>query len=215
MKTISEIYEHYKIMPFLQTHMRRVAGVAAIICDNIDAKVNRDDIISACLLHDIGNIIKFDPLLPESLGREGLAYWQNVQNEFKNKYSTEHKAHVAISKEIGASKRTIDLVENVGISKSQILAADGADIAKKICCYSDMRVGTHGVLSLANRLADLKQRYSKKFFGVENDKQNEIWRKALYKIEQDIFNHSKIKPEDVNDDSIAPYIADLKNFRVV
>ena len=38
---ISEIYEKYKIMPNLQEHMLRVAGVASIICDNFSKKIEK------------------------------------------------------------------------------------------------------------------------------------------------------------------------------
>ncbi len=59
MRKISEIYEEYKIMPNLREHQLRVAAVAAQICDNFNKPLNKKEIITACLLHDMGNIIKF------------------------------------------------------------------------------------------------------------------------------------------------------------
>ena len=66
--TILEIYEKYKIMPQLRTHMLRVAAVGKIVCDAVNEKVkqnrgefvNTKNVVTACLLHDMGNIIKFD-----------------------------------------------------------------------------------------------------------------------------------------------------------
>jgi len=38
---IQQIYDKYQIMPNLQEHMLRVAGVASIICDNYTKPVNK------------------------------------------------------------------------------------------------------------------------------------------------------------------------------
>ena len=56
-RKISEIYAEYKIMPNLQMHMYRVAAVASLIYDNFNEPLNKEEIITACLLHDMGNII--------------------------------------------------------------------------------------------------------------------------------------------------------------
>ena len=83
-KNISEIYEEYKIMPNLREHMLRVAGAASLICDNFTEPLNKEEIISACLLHDMGNIIKFKlDYFPEFNKPEKAEYWQNVQSAQK------------------------------------------------------------------------------------------------------------------------------------
>ena len=59
--TISQIYNKYSIPINLKKHMLRVAAVGKIICDNTkDIKINKNLIIKTLLLHDIGNILKFD-----------------------------------------------------------------------------------------------------------------------------------------------------------
>ena len=40
--TILEIYEKYKIMPQLRTHMLRVAAVGKIVCDAVNEKVKQN-----------------------------------------------------------------------------------------------------------------------------------------------------------------------------
>ncbi len=60
MKNASEIYAEYRLMPNLKQHQFRVAAVAEIICKNLSEVVDKDNIILACLYHDMGNIIKFD-----------------------------------------------------------------------------------------------------------------------------------------------------------
>ena len=88
MRTITDIYTEYRIPPALQLHQFRVTGVALQIIGSIDVAVDADSIIVACLLHDMGNIIKFNlDYFPEFLEPEGLEYWQYVQNEFIEKYN--------------------------------------------------------------------------------------------------------------------------------
>ena len=80
---ISEIYRKYRIPPQLQLHQLRVASIAKYICDNLKVPVDIEEVVSADLLHDMGNIIKFDlSLFPEYLEPEGLEYWQGVKNDF-------------------------------------------------------------------------------------------------------------------------------------
>ena len=72
---ISEIYQKYQIPPHLQLHMYRVSAVAWTICDNFDEELDKIKIVAADLLHDMGNIIKFDlKLFPEFLEPEGYDY---------------------------------------------------------------------------------------------------------------------------------------------
>lgn len=59
MKTISEIYDDYRIVINLQEHQRRVAAVARIIADNFSGELDRTGVVEAALLHDMGNILKF------------------------------------------------------------------------------------------------------------------------------------------------------------
>jgi len=74
-RTITEIYEHYNIPPWLQEHMLRVSAVSSIICDQLGDKVRKHEVVSACLLHDMGNIIKFDfdSSQKQSIGKESKA----------------------------------------------------------------------------------------------------------------------------------------------
>ena len=80
-KKILDIYDEYKIIPALQKHMLRVAAVASLICNNFNEPLPKNDIITACLLHDMPNILKFkwDSLL-EFLEPKGFHYWQNIQS---------------------------------------------------------------------------------------------------------------------------------------
>ena len=212
MKKISEIYSEYNIMPNLQEHMLRVAAVAYLICDNFDGQLDKEEIIVAALLHDMGNIIKFKlELFPKFTKPEGEEYWQAVKEEYLKKYgANEYDASIKIAEELGVSPRVIELIKSIsflGISKT----LEENDYAKKIIEYGDDRVNPFRVVSLEDRLTDLRTRYAHRDKERGNNFR-EVFENSMRQIEQQIFSRCKIKPEDVNNDTVAPIITELKNF---
>lgn len=213
MKKITEIYEEYKIMPNLQEHMFRVAAVASLICDNFNEPLPKDDIITACLLHDMGNIIKFKlDYFPEFNKPQGLEYWQNVQDEYIKKYGEgEHKATIRIMKEINLPDHLIFIVSQIDFSLICSLS-NGNDINTKIAFYADARVDPHGIVSYDERMNEGKKRYQSR--NKISDEKRQVSVECGKEIEKQIFTRCKIKPEDITDLSVAPIIAELKNFMV-
>lgn len=210
---IQDIYTQYRLMPSLQLHQRRVAGIAQVICENIDVQVDTKNIILACLLHDMGNIIKFKlDLFPEFLEPEGLDYWKKVKQDFHEKYGDdEHVATMSIVKGTvplwrdspykNAQKRVLELIEAIGFSNAK-LNYESSDFGCKIATYADMRVKPYGVASMKERLADGQKRfkihkpgkYEKRFF--------EEMAGYLEKIEDQIFSHMSLKPEDITEEMV-------------
>jgi hypothetical protein len=176
--------------------------------------VDEDSIIKACLLHDMGNIIKFRlDYFPQFNQPEGLEYWQNVQKDYFAKYGDdEHEATLKILKELNVSKNIFNIVSTVGYPYLEEVR-DSEDFNKKVATYADFRVSPHAVVSIAERSADGKKRYE----GVKNDvTPEERGHRDQYvlEIEKQIFTHSKIRPEDITDASIAANIEKLKNFEI-
>ncbi|MDQ5971168.1 MAG: hypothetical protein QG566_114 [Patescibacteria group bacterium] len=200
MKTVEEVYASYYIMPQLCSHMYRVAAVASLICDNFQTSVDKKSIINTCLLHDMGNIIKFDlTKFPEFNEPLGIEYWQSVKSNFIEKYGNDqHNATVAIALEVGASLRVLELLNSMGFSKS-VNVNESNEIEKMICLYADMRVKPTGVATLKERMIDMEARYG----GGENAKKGteiqDIYL-ALYSIEEKIFAHTNIKPNEITND---------------
>ena len=214
MKTISEIYEEYKIMPNLQLHMLRVASVASQICDGMDIQVDKERIIKACLFHDMGNIIKSNlDHFPQWNEPKGKEYWQQVKDEYIAKYGTnEHKATLQIMKELGIAENVIELVDNVG----HYLFCDqlqSDDFNKKITNYADVRPGLYGVIPYDERMKDVYVRYKNSPIFVEEKHNRSVM--CGKEIERQIFLECKIKPEDITDESVAPIMEELKNFVVI
>ena len=221
MQTIRQIYDEYKIMPSLQLHQLRVAAVAKMICANLQKPIDADAAVLACLFHDMGNILKFNlAYFPEFLEPKRLEYWKSVKEEFAKKYGTnQHEASEKIAKEIGLPETVINCISAVGFSKaSEILAGDSWE--KKICEYSDMRVGPFGVLTLSDRIMDGRKRYITRgetnptSIAKTDGKFDELFR-LLLELEKQIFASAKIKPEDITDGAIQTTVEELKDFRIV
>ncbi len=227
MQKILDIYEEYKIMPILQIHQLRVTAVATQICENINVEVDKESIITACLLHDMGNIIKFIiGSIPQSIEPLGLEYWQNVQHDFINKYGKdEHHATIHIAQELNINEKIVDLINCIGFHTAKD-NLESNDFNKKICAYADMRVTPDGINSLENRLSNLKDRYhgenktSNLDLGYEKDslelhiESRNLFEVSLREIEQQIFEKCSITPQDINDESVKNLILELQNYEI-
>lgn len=213
---ILDIYEKYQIMPQLQTHMFRVAGVSSMICDNFKNKIDKKVLITASLLHDIGNIIKFDlQLFPEFTKEKGLQYWESVKEEYINKYGKdEHKATYAIAKGLKVSRSVFNLIISVGFAKTK-QTYDSKDYLIKILAYSDLRVAPFKVLTLSERLEDLGKRYLKKKDPKYDVEEFNNFVNINTEIEKQIFENCKIKPDYITEEKVKPIIEELKNFEII
>lgn len=214
MNNIIKIYNDFKIPPNLQLHQLRVAAVANLISDNMNIKVDTKEIISADLLHDMGNIIKFNfELFPEFLEPEGKDYWQSVKDEFIQKYGDdEHIATHIIAKELCISDRAFQILFAIGFSKSPQNASH-SDFSIKIATYADNRVTPHGISSMEERIDDGRKRFKAQKNRKEEEKNNfEIYSEAMKDIENQIFKNCRIKKEGITNDAVLPYIENLKNF---
>lgn len=216
--TIDEIYSKYKILPSLALHQKRVAAVAWQICDSLTTQIDSESVVKACLIHDMGNIIKFDlTLYPELLEPQGLEYWQKVKAEFIEKYGNdEHIATFIIVDELKVDKRVEEIVKSIGFSKGpQNLKID--DYAKKIACYSDHRVSPFGVLPLKERISDGQKRFIKNKKQMNNHDKNKLekfkeLKDAMFALEEQIFTVSKIDASSVTNDTIVSYLQKIENF---
>lgn len=216
MKNIIEIYKEYKIMPNLTMHQMRAAAVAMQICESLDIEIDTDSVVKACLLHDMGNIIKFNLIQTQlffGLSDIEIQDATIIQNEFIKKYGkNEHKATVLIGEELGVSLYILDLINCVDSSNLEILTMND-DFNKKICMYADGRVTPHGVVSIEERSREAKERY--KNHPNKFDEESRLhFNKNLSLMQNQIFSHSNIRPEDINDESIKNYLEKLQSISI-
>lgn len=213
---IVEIYKKYKIMPTLAEHQLRVAAVARLIGQKLGLIADLQNITVACLLHDMGNILKFDLRKSKSLLNLDLDlnYWQSVKDEYAKKYGTnEHQASMIIAKELGANARVLELIDCVGFAQAEANLKT-SDTAKKICAYSDMRVGPFGVISLKDRFADLRRRYEAKKAAASAEGMRLKFEAALGGIEKQIFFGRGIKPGDITEAAIGRFVVELRSWNL-
>ncbi len=161
--TIKSVYQKYQIPPNLQEHMLRVTGIAKIIVESWkDNLVDLPTILSACLIHDMGNLLKFDLVNKASfLGEEAknIDHWRKVKEEMIQKYGPdEHFATATICKELNLNEKSFWIVKNWGFGNfARALASDNWEY--KICMYCDHRIGPFGIVSLIDRFAEQRKRY--------------------------------------------------------
>ena len=212
---ISEIYKKYHIHKGLQEHMVRVAAVAKQICDAGTMPLATEHIVSACLVHDMGNLIKSDFVtFPEFFEPEGTAYWQKQQQEMIDRYGNDHDvASESMVHDMNLNKETLQYFEAFGGPAAERVA-QGDNIGEMIAHYSDLRVAPNNVISLKERMDDIRERYrARDLQHFTPDKINE--RERLTEImETKIFAVSTITPEDITDESIAPIEAELVHWEV-
>lgn len=213
---INSVYDRLHVMPNLREHMFRVAAVGALICDNwTGPDIDKNTIVAVLLVHDIGNIVKFRLDTPESramvssMGGGGTD-WQAVQSQIIQRYGTDdHVVTHKMMSELGVSERflwLLDVAGNVFKSPDAVLESD--DFELKLCFYPDLRVGPYGVVDGEQRIKDLINRYK-----YDNNRA-EIYTAfyaRLKTFENQIFGHVRLRPEEINDASVRPYVEKLKH----
>lgn len=200
-------------MPMLQQHQLRVAGVAKIIMDNISAPLDRDNVIIACLFHDMGNIIKADlDYFPAACEPEGKEYWLKVKDGCMRQYgSDEIKATLTIAAECGLPVQAVEYISLMGFKNADKTAA--ASLEQKICTYADMRVTPTGVVSLAKRLAEGRERYKNKYpDSVEERAYYQAKTKFLQDIEQSIQSVCHVPLSDITEETVRPLFSTLETI---
>jgi hypothetical protein len=162
MAIVTDIYSQYSLPLNLRTHMLRVAAVASLICDRLEnVKIDKDIIVKTMLLHDLGNMLKFNfdrVDLFDPADQSKIDEYKQKQQELKVKYGTNSdQATLQMISEVTHDSRLVEFCRESHWERlGQYLNTDRLDI--RVCTYADMRVGPFGLLSLDERISDLKKR---------------------------------------------------------
>jgi len=220
MRTVTEIYEEYRIPHIIRQHQLRVAAVSVVLARAAGA----DETPSALtgLFHDMGNILKMDlrpdavllPLIaPDTL--EGL---QVVRDEFQAKYGAdEHMVALAIAREIALPDAVIEMIDNMRFSRTEAVLREGP-IEMQIVKYADLRVAPTGIVTLNERLREARERYRVKKF----DSGDADWppvklveaEELCGELELLVCTAAKLDPAAISDASVAGIIEELKNRQI-
>ena len=180
---ISDIYAKLGIPPNLQQHMLRVTSVALFIAKNWQGTpLNTELLKTMLLLHDIGNIVRFDfEKHPEFLEDEiiRIDFWKKRQKDFISKYGNDdHEATVAILKELGVSEEIKQKIYQMGYWNVEKVK-NSNDWYLKLALYSDLRVGPFVILPRQKRVDDIHARIEQyknhlEFIGIAQELENQI-----------------------------------------
>lgn len=207
---IIEIYKKYRLPENLQMHMLRVAACSNLIIDNWNGtEIDKESIIRVSLLHDMGNMVK----ISEDFSKD--EEFLKIRKKYFDKYGTnDHEINLEIGKQEGLTKKEITILDGKRSRKNEeTLQSDSYE--RKICAYCDQRVAPDGVVRIKERLEDAKIRYKNKPLSVwsNEEKANHLIECSLG-IEKQIMQYCKLKPEDINDNSIETYIEQLKKYEI-
>jgi len=126
---------------------------------------------------------------------------KDLQNKLKTKYgNNEHQATVKICEEIGLSPTAVETVNNLEWSYIPRLISEN-EIESLIPIYCDMRIGPKGILTLGERLLELKQRVDAKDY-EDNVKNGNS-------IEQIIKRNVNIEVNSIQNEQINRKLDDL------
>ncbi|MBP6880983.1 hypothetical protein KBC31_05135 [Candidatus Saccharibacteria bacterium] len=213
--TINDVYKQFDTPRNLQRHMLDVAGIVCLIKRYWKrGEVNWPDVTAAALLHDLGNIVKFDlNAYPQLLGDEQprIEYWRTIQHKTIQKYGTDdHEATDVMLQELALSNRIRQIISSKSFGNSVNLFASH-DIESQLLLYCDLRVLPSGVGSLDECLKDIKARLPKY---SERPDFNEMV-DACYAIEKNINKSVSIDiQDDVDGQTVAACAVDLRYYEL-
>lgn len=224
---LQQIYSKYKNPTPLKLHSYRVAGIALELNETL--KIGNTEfynLLTACLLHDLGNIVKFDFSIDQSLYcPEGVSYYKKAKDDFVAKYSIDDKnCTLLIIEEIFSEFRKPNLYFNgrkFPISYDHVVSLikktsfknakniyESDDLLMQILLYSDMRVDINGVSSLEQRVNNGLIRYLlRKPNKLDALKFNEA-RCNLVFIEDRLSELSGIYLKEISEDTVS------RNFKL-
>lgn len=164
---IKQLYDKYAIMSQLAEHQLRVGGVGQMVAENWRGGCDETEVTKVCLLHDMGNTVKFD-LSDEAVNTKmfgrivNLPYWRGVQQKYWDKYGKDaHIATKGILAEAGLAdlNKYIDEESELYFSEASEEELMQASVPAVILMYADCRVVPRGIVPYRERVEDLKARY--------------------------------------------------------
>lgn len=204
---LKKLITQYRVPVHIQKHMKKVAAVALYLGQIIKQKGENLDLIllrQSALLHDVMKLCDFNRLdiehFEQNVTVEDIHFWTALMKSCHHIGHTE--AAYNMLKEIGEDE--IAAVVRKHHTEAIVNKRDRPKTwEEKLLYYADKRVKHDQVVSLKERLADLRKRYS-------HDKtphpDEPLIEKALYKLEKEICKKAGIKPEDITEQTVKPFL---------
>lgn len=204
---LQQLITKYRVPVHVRKHMKKVSAVALYIGQIIKQKGEKLDLIllrQSALLHDVMKLCDFNKLdiehFEQNVTAEDIQFWTALMK------SCSHIGHIEAAynmlREIGED----EIAEVVRKHRFDGLI-DEKEKPKtweeKLLYYADKRVRHDEIVSIAERLIDGRERYFPDGDLPENDHHVE---KAIYKLEKEICAKAGIKPEDITEKAVEPFL---------
>lgn len=193
--------------------MLRVAAIGKSVVENWKNEGDVDKVLTTCLLHDMGNIVKFD--LSEGADRakfgevKNLEHWRSVQTKYRDKYgNSAHDATIGILNDAGLGEyiKYIEEEEKLYFAEAREKELEKASLPAIILLYADCRVIPSGIVSYRERITDLMERYG----GVRSPS----WLAWTYWFDAWIQDQVKIDLQTLSEESLKPGFDELLTYDI-
>jgi HD superfamily phosphohydrolase YqeK len=201
--TIKEIYQKLNLPEHLQQHMLTVTKLCIFIADHWKGNpIDKDQLVTAALLHDVGNIVK-----PKFLGDpKDYDEWKKNYDSIIAKYgSDDHVATEKMLNEFGVDKKIIEVILNKS-GEYAVKIKDSDNWTLKILYYADSRVSPKGITTIKERFEDLMNR-------LEKYKGRYDLLEASEEIEIQIQKNVTVQLHKINEEMIKRNIDNLLSFQ--
>ena len=204
---LQKLLIQYRVPLHIRKHMQKVAAVALYLGQRIQQAGHQVDLIAVrqgALLHDVLKICDFKTLdienFEQNVTAEDIQFWTALMKSC-NHIGHEEAAYNML-KEAGEEKiativrkhRFAGLIEPENKPKTW---------EEKLVYYADKRVRHDQIVSLAERLEDGRERY---FPDGKLPPNHELVEKAIFKLEKEICTVAGIKPQQINEETVEPFL---------
>ncbi len=225
--SLIKIYQQYGVPPNLAKHMITVAALGEIIFSHwTGVKIDQKRLVTILLLHDIGNLVKFEldsessnEMLQNSLPslsqlKKPFEYWLKKQKQMIDKYTKNADlANLTIIKELGFSSDITDLMNDHSFESLEN-HLELPRWEKKLIFYCDLRVTPHGLASINARIQDLRERYHHRDQNWTDKKTFHKWLGSSLKLEKQIDQHTNISLNQIQPSDLTPIINNLVEYTI-
>ncbi len=204
-----QVFARFPLPINLREHLVRVAAVADTICKHwTGPPLNRDLVVAACLLHDIGNIMKMDFTSPwqRELMKDDydqIPQYQAFQDRARAHYGNspdDVRAGLLKQAAIEPEVQTF-IAASEGVFMPRMQAEN--EYAAMVYLYANNRVLPMRVGTLGERIADAKERYPGYYDTPERKAID--YEQRLWEIETALQAHCSIPLNSITDSTIAKH----------
>ncbi len=202
---IRDVYNHYPVPPNLCTHMLRVAAVVERITKHWQGpKINSYEVVLAALLHDIGNLAKFD-FENQKVKISNADFWKQKQKELWQKYGKDdHLVTEKMLNELKVKPHIKQWIQDKTFANIIDLVKSQNKWETKILLYADLRTLLNGIGSLEARISDIKNRMPHYYTRPDFD----LMVKSAFQLEDQVQKNTDISLEKItiNDQELDSFL---------